>query len=94
MEIQGIRRMVDDLGRIVIPSQIRQALGISDGDELDVRVEGDAVVLSRPCDRCVLCGGDQHLEAFRGKAVCWSCMAAVRALDRERHEEPASPFGG
>ncbi len=93
MDRTGIRRKVDDLGRIVIPSTIRRTLGITEGDELEVHVDGDRVVLAQPADRCTFCDGEQHLESFRGKPVCWSCMAAVRAMDRERAGDSASPFG-
>jgi AbrB family transcriptional regulator, transcriptional pleiotropic regulator of transition state genes len=89
---RGIRRKVDDLGRIVIPSHIRKALGIGEGDVVEVDMDGDRVVLRKPVERCAFCASDLHLEHFRGKAVCWSCMAAIRAQDRERAHEPASPF--
>ena len=92
MEPTGIRRKVDDLGRVVIPSTIRRALAIGEGDELEVHLDGDHIVLARPADRCTFCGGEQHLEVFREKPVCWSCMAAVRAMDRERAGDSASPF--
>ncbi|HEY8338879.1 MAG TPA: AbrB/MazE/SpoVT family DNA-binding domain-containing protein [Egibacteraceae bacterium] len=91
-ETSGIRRKVDDLGRVVIPSAIRKALGLAEGDEVEVSLDGDRVVLERAQRRCVFCGADDETETFRDKAVCWSCMAAIRALDRERTAEPASPF--
>jgi AbrB family transcriptional regulator, transcriptional pleiotropic regulator of transition state genes len=84
MATTGIRRKVDDLGRIVIPSTLRKTLGITEGDELEFALDGDRLLLTRPADRCAFCAGDEHLEPFGGKVVCWSCMAAIRALDRER----------
>lgn len=90
----GIRRKVDDLGRIVIPAPLRRALGIAEGDEVEVALDGDRLVLTPTAARCAFCGGAEELEAYAGKAVCWSCMAAVRALDREREGGPAPrPFG-
>lgn len=83
MEPTGIRRKVDDLGRIVIPAPMRRALGLGEGDELEVRLEGDRLVLSRPQDRCTFCEGVESLEDVLGKVVCRSCAAAVRAADRE-----------
>lgn len=93
MSGSGIRRKVDDLGRVVIPASIREQLDIADGTELEVSVDGDRVVLARPASACVFCGGDEQVETFRSRAVCWSCMAAIRALDRERSGEVPSRFG-
>ncbi len=91
-EAKGIRRKVDDLGRIVLPAPFRRALGIGVGDELEVILDGDRLVLSRPRERCTFCDATEGLDSFRGKAVCWSCAAAVRALDRERTGS-RTPFG-
>lgn len=92
MEPTGIRRKVDDLGRIVIPAPLRRALGIAEGDEVEVSVDGDRLVLRKPAERCAFCSSTTELNDFRGTAVCWSCMAAIRALDRERTS--AAPFEG
>ncbi len=93
MNRSGVRRKVDDLGRVVIPSSIRKTLGIREGDEVEVSVERGRVVLSPAADACVFCGETGDVEGFRGRVVCWSCMAAVRALDRERNGESVEPFG-
>ncbi len=90
---QGIRRKIDDLGRVVIPSQFRRALGIDEGDELEITLESDRVVIGPAIDQCTFCGAEGELTTFRDKPVCWSCTAAVRALDRERTDEASSPFG-
>ncbi len=93
MKPTGIRRKVDDLGRVVIPASMRRSLGIGVGDELEVSVDADRVVLAKPVERCTFCGATNHLEPFHDKLVCWSCTAALRALDRERTSEPVDPFG-
>lgn len=80
----GIRRKIDDLGRLVIPAGIRRSLGIQEGDALEVHVEGERVVLTRPVDRCVFCSaGDGELRTFRGRPVCASCVAGVGAIRDE-----------
>ncbi|MGH3666401.1 MAG: AbrB/MazE/SpoVT family DNA-binding domain-containing protein [Egibacteraceae bacterium] len=90
---RGDRRKVDDLGRVVIPAGIRRSLDIGVGDEVDVSVEGGQVVLTPTAETCVFCDVTTDLDMFRGKAVCWSCAAAMRALDRERAgEAPPPPF--
>jgi AbrB family transcriptional regulator, transcriptional pleiotropic regulator of transition state genes len=92
MAAKGIRRKVDDLGRIVVPAPYRRALGLVEGDELDVVLDGDRLVLRRAGERCTFCDAGEELTTFHGKGVCWSCAAAVRALDRERAQAPRSPF--
>jgi AbrB family transcriptional regulator, transcriptional pleiotropic regulator of transition state genes len=91
MATTGIRRKVDDLGRVVIPATLRKTLGITEGDELEFSLDGDRLLLTRPADRCAFCEGEEQLESFRAKVVCWSCMAAIRALDRERSGSPRFP---
>lgn len=81
MHTTGIRRKVDDLGRIVIPAGIRRSLDINEGDALDVAVDGDKVVLAKPIDRCVFCGGEDELGAFRAKMVCRPCLAGLGVRD-------------
>ena len=75
----GVRRKVDDLGRVVIPSTMRRALGLRVGDAVDITLEAGRVVMVRASDSCTFCGEAVHLEEYHGKAVCWSCLAALRA---------------
>lgn len=79
----GIRRKVDDLGRIVIPAPIRRTLGIREGDAVEVHVDGEQIILSKPTDQCVFCRGEDDLRAFRGRPVCASCVTAIGVLDGE-----------
>ena len=92
MKRTGIRRKVDDLGRVVIPASMRRSLGIGLGDEVEITVEDDRVILVKPAEQCAFCGSQHELTSFRGKVVCWSCTAALRALDREHSGEPVNPF--
>ena len=92
MKRTGIRRKVDDLGRVVIPASMRRSLGIGLGDVVEITVEDDRVVLVKPAEQCAFCGSQHELTGFRDKVVCWSCTAALRALDREHSDEPANPY--
>ena len=92
MKRTGIRRKVDDLGRVVIPASMRRSLGIGLGDEVEITIEDDRVVLVKPAEQCAFCGSTLELTTFREKVVCWSCTAALRALDREHSNEPANPY--
>lgn len=47
MKSTGVVRRVDDLGRIVIPKEMRRTLRIRDGEELEIFVDNDVVVLKK-----------------------------------------------
>jgi transcriptional pleiotropic regulator of transition state genes len=91
MEASGIRRKVDDLGRVVLPVGMRRALGIGEGEEVEVWLDGDRVVVAKPAEHCAFCGGQEELRGFRGRVVCWSCLAALRALARDGGEVTGEP---
>jgi transcriptional pleiotropic regulator of transition state genes len=70
---------VDELGRIVIPVEIRKRFGIADHDALEISVQGDSIVLSRPHTECVFCGAGEGLSEFRDRPVCRDCLTELRA---------------
>lgn len=78
-----MRRKVDHLGRVVIPASMRRVLDIGDGDELEIRLEGDVLSMTKPRESCTFCGSVEDLAEVLGQPVCWSCVAAVRARGRE-----------
>ena len=77
----GVVRRVDELGRIVIPVEIRKRFGITQHDALEISVQGDAIVLERPHTECVFCGSEERLTDFRDRPVCADCLAALRGED-------------
>ncbi len=79
MKETGIIRRVDDLGRVVVPSELRRVFGINAGDALDVSVDGDAIVLRKVNRTCVFCDGLTGLRLHRGRAVCAACAAELAA---------------
>jgi AbrB family transcriptional regulator, transcriptional pleiotropic regulator of transition state genes len=75
--VGGVVRRVDELGRIVIPVEIRKRFGIADHDALEISVQGDSIVLARPHTECVFCGAGEGLTEFRDRAVCRNCVAEL-----------------
>ncbi len=73
----GIVRKVDDVGRIVVPVELRRVLDIENGDAVQFFVDGETVVLRRYDAGCVFCGRTEHVQEFGGRKVCASCMAAM-----------------
>ena len=78
MKSTGMIRKVDDLGRVVIPAEMRRMLEINEQDELELYVEGDKLILQKFLPRCIFCGDDRHLVSYYGKNLCMTCICAIR----------------
>jgi transcriptional pleiotropic regulator of transition state genes len=77
MTSTGIVRKIDELGRIVLPSELRKILGMRHGDELAISVEGDQVILEKRHDVCVFCSSEAAGLDFKGRRVCMRCASDV-----------------
>lgn len=77
MKDTGIVRQIDELGRIVIPIEIRKRLGINERDPLEIYVKGERIILAKPTDSCVFCSKSRNLEQFMERPVCASCRASI-----------------
>ena len=74
MASTGMSRRVDELGRIVLPVEMRRMFGIRAGDELEIGVDGGSIFLRKVETRCVFCDGGDALQPYRDKRVCASCV--------------------
>ena len=74
MKSTGMIRKIDNLGRIVVPKEIRDTLGIEDGDPLEIFVEGNCILLQKHEPRCLFCGKSDDVIFFRGKLCCRDCL--------------------
>ena len=77
MKSTGIIRKVDDLGRIVLPIELRRTLDIAERDELEIFMEDDRIVLKKYEPACVFCSSEQGLISYRGKNVCQECARKI-----------------
>jgi transcriptional pleiotropic regulator of transition state genes len=75
----GIVRHLDELGRIVIPIEIRKRFGLTERDALEITVKDQTILLSRPRSSCVFCGSTRLVVEHRGRGVCRSCAAELSA---------------
>ncbi len=73
MKSTGIVRKVDELGRIVLPIELRRTLDIAERDELEIFMENDRIVLQKYEPSCVFCSSSNGLVTYRGKNVCREC---------------------
>jgi transcriptional pleiotropic regulator of transition state genes len=75
----GIIRNLDELGRIVIPIEIRKRFGLTERDPLEISVRDQTILLSRPRTTCVFCGTTRRVGEHRGRGVCTTCIAELTA---------------
>lgn len=79
MKSTGIIRKVDDLGRIVLPIELRRMLDIAERDELEIYIENDHIILQKFEPACIFCGGARGLMHYREKNVCQDCIRRMAA---------------
>jgi transcriptional pleiotropic regulator of transition state genes len=70
----GIVRKVDELGRIVLPIELRRTLDIEERDSLEIYLDGEKIVLQKYEQACLFCGSARGLATYRGKNVCHECI--------------------
>ena len=80
MKSTGVVRKVDELGRIVLPAEIRQNLGIEVKDPLEFFVEGEQIILKKYQPGCIFCGGMENTTTYDGKTICAACLKKLKAL--------------
>jgi AbrB family transcriptional regulator, transcriptional pleiotropic regulator of transition state genes len=73
----GIIRHIDDLGRIVIPIEIRKRFSLGEKDPLEISVKDDVILLSKPLTVCIFCGRRSSLQEHRGRSVCRNCVSEL-----------------
>ena len=74
MKSTGIVRKVDELGRIVLPIELRRTLDIAERDELEIYLDDDKVVLKKYEPSCIFCGSSCGLVTYHGRNVCMDCI--------------------
>ncbi len=80
MKSTGVVRRVDELGRIVIPIELRNKLGIVEKDPLEIYVDGSNIVLKKFETNCVFCGSSKKLVEYQDKLVCSKCIKKLTSL--------------
>ena len=81
MKSSGIIRRVDELGRVVLPIELRRALDIDEHDPVEIVPDGDLIILRKLQPSCIFCGAEEDLLEYRGKRVCRSCLKKLNDLD-------------
>jgi AbrB family transcriptional regulator, transcriptional pleiotropic regulator of transition state genes len=77
----GTARRIDQLGRVVVPAELRRILGIRQGDLLDIRVEDGHLVLLKIEPECAICARVDNLIELHEKHVCNDCVRDLRSAE-------------
>ena len=77
MKSTGIVRKVDELGRIVLPIELRRTLGIEEKDRIEIFVDGESIILRKYQPACIFCGDAKNITVYKGKNICPDCIRAM-----------------
>lgn len=80
MKSTGIVRKVDELGRIVLPIELRRTLDIAEKDALEIYVEGSSVILKKYRPNCMFCDSGKEVHEFKGKNICAKCIRELKKV--------------
>ena len=70
----GMVRNVDELGRVVIPKEMRRKLGIGDNDPVDISIDGERIVIEKYRQCCHFCSSEDDIVEFKGRNICKRCI--------------------
>ncbi len=77
MKSTGIVRKVDELGRIVLPIELRRILGIEEKDRIEIFVDGESIILRKYQPACIFCDNAKDIINYKGKNICPDCIRAM-----------------
>jgi transcriptional pleiotropic regulator of transition state genes len=77
MKTIGIVRKIDDLGRMVIPIELRKTMNINKKDPMEIFVDDDKIILRKYETACIFCGSADDVIEFEGRTICGSCKEKI-----------------
>lgn len=80
MSMPGMIRKMDNLGRVVIPQELRSALDIQGGDAVELWLENGTLRLRKFAPGCIFCGNSQELAVYEEKYICGVCLRKLRKV--------------
>ena len=78
MKSTGIVRKVDELGRVVLPIELRRTLDIAERDSLEIYVDENTIILKKYEPACIFCGNAKDIVSYKGKNICPDCRAELK----------------
>ena len=78
MKSTGIVRKVDELGRVVLPMELRRTLDIAEKDPLEIYVDGNTIILKKYEPACIFCNNAKDVENYKSKNICQDCLKELK----------------
>jgi transcriptional pleiotropic regulator of transition state genes len=78
MKSTGVVRRIDELGRIVLPSEIRRSLDINVKDPVEIFIDNERIILQKYSPSCIFCGDADNIVFFNGKRICAKCLEEIK----------------
>ena len=73
----GMVRKVDELGRVVLPIELRNKFEIKEKDPLEIFVDGSSIILRKSAPNCIFCGNTKNLKKYADKNICVNCIKNI-----------------
>ena len=86
MKSTGIVRRMDELGRVVIPIEIRNQFNIAEKDPMEIYVDGSSIILKKFEPNCVFCGNSKNLIEYNDKLICSKCAKKIADLEAKQEK--------
>lgn len=86
MKSTGIIRKLDELGRVVIPKEIRNKLDIEEKDPIEIYIEGNSIILKKFELGCIFCNNSKDLNTYKEKLICQKCLSKISELNSEENK--------
>ena len=87
MKSTWIIRRVDELGRVVIPIEIRNQFNIAEKDPIEIYVDGSSIILKKFEPNCIFCGNTKDLYEYEGKLICKKCSNKISKLNEQDNKD-------
>lgn len=78
MKSTGIVRKVDELGRVVLPIELRRTLDINEKDALEIYVDSSSIILKKYQPACIFCDSAKDVVIYKGKNICQECLDKLK----------------
>ena len=80
MKSTGITRAIDELGRFVVPKELRRSFDLNEKDQLEIYTEGDRIILQKYVPGCIFCGEIEDVVLFAHKRICPDCLRQLKKM--------------
>lgn len=77
MKTTGIVKKIDQLGRVVVPREIRRSLMLEESDPVEMYLENGAVIIKPYKPNCIICGGADDIVLYKTKKICSDCVEGL-----------------